>query len=142
MVRRDIRSAALLATARVTGRRWDVAMREAEWERFLSEVDVDARLRLAAVMRRFCDHGDRDLPGSAFRWLTRPGGAAREASFEARGTVLRCHATDRVMFVDAVDIDPDAPVPRRARRPRRGPHAPQLALPLPTPTETSHGRDR
>ena len=141
MARRDIRSKALLATARITGLRWSVAMRDAEWEGFLTLVDQDAQLRLAAVMKRFCDRGDRDLPAGAFGWLSSPGEAAHEAAFEARGVVLRGHATDKVCFVTSIDVDPAVPPPR-PRRGRPVPAGGQLNLALLTPTETSHGRDR
>ncbi len=141
MARRNVRSEALLATARITGRRWSVAMRDAEWEGFLTQVNEDARLRLAAVMKRFCDHGDRDLPVGAFKWLATSGSFVREGAFESQGTVARGHAADRVFFVTSIETDPATPLPRpHGRRP--APPNPQLNLALLTPTETSHGRHR
>jgi hypothetical protein len=115
-------------------------MRDAEWGQLLEQVRDDARLRLAAVMKRFCDHGERDLPGGAFRWLARSD-PPREGAFEALGTVLRGHATDRVFFVTSVEIDPDTAPPRRRGR-RSDAAQPQLPLTLLTDTETRNGRDR
>lgn len=132
MARRDIRSETRLATARIVGRRWTVAMRDAEWERFAADTCTQARLRLTVVMERFCDHGERDLPRSAFRWLSspeRPRGASREGAFEARGTVLRGHATERVFFVTDVGIDPVAPPPAPRGR-RKSVDSGQRQLPL------------
>jgi hypothetical protein len=132
MARRDIRSETRLATARIVGRRWTVAMRDADWERFSTGTCTSARLRLTVVLERFCDHGERDLPRGAFRWLSspdRPKGAAREGAFEARGTVLRGHATERVFFVTEVGIDPVAPAPASRGRGKRDDPA-QRQLPL------------
>lgn len=131
MTRHDRRNAAMLPTTRFSGRRWSVAMRDPDWDRFVERPCRDARMRLTVVLERFCDHGERDLPRGAFRWLTpseRSGGASREATFEAWGTVLRCHATDRVMFVDAIGIDPP-PEPSRRGAARRG-GSDQRQLPL------------
>ncbi|MBB3693539.1 hypothetical protein [Sphingomonas sp. BK580] len=143
MALRGIRSETQLAAARVEGRRWAVAMRDAEWERFGTAICAAARLRLTAVMEHFCDHGERDLPRGAFRWLTasgRPRGAAREGAFEARGTVLRGHATDRVFFVTEIAVDPTVPAPpgRRRRRLEDGGER-QLALALLTAKEEGDG---
>lgn len=58
-------------------------------------------------------------------------GAARQGSFEARGVVLRGHATDRVFFVTAVEIDAAQPLrPSRSRRSNADPAQRQLPLAL------------
>ena len=141
MARRDVRPRAGMAATRVTGRRWSIAMRDAEWDLFGSDACAAARDRLLVVLESFCDHGDRKLPGSCFRWLTRSSRGretARHGSFQAYGVALRGHATDRVFFVTSIEIDPAPPLP--ARRTRRGePDQRQLPLSLLLPTGGHHG---
>lgn len=141
MAPRDIRTQAALATTRITGRRWDIAMRNAEWDLFTSEACAEARGRLLAALETFCDDGDRKLPGSCFRWLSRSlraNQAARQGSFQAHGVALRGHASDRVFFVTAIDIDPVPPPP--TRRARKGePDQRQLPLSLLLPIGGHHG---
>lgn len=142
MARRDMRTEAGLATTRITGRRWDIAMRDAQWDLFASDVCTEARVRLLAALESFCDNGDRKLPGSCFRWLSRSARdapqAARHGSFQAHGVALRGHASDRVFFVTAIDIDPVPPPPTRHAR-KRAPDQRQLPLSLLLPTGGSHG---
>lgn len=141
MARRDIRNEAALATTRIAGRRWDIAMRNEEWDLFASDACAGARARLLAALETFCDRGDRKLPGSCFRWLSRSPRehqAARQGSFQAHGVALRGHASDRVFFVTAIDIDPAPPPPtRRARRGESDQR--QLPLSLLLPTGGQHG---
>jgi hypothetical protein len=118
MPRRDIQVQAGMATARIIGRRWSVAMRDVEWNELASESCTSARGRLIVTMEHFCDSGDRDLPGSCFRWLsrtTREPQGARQGSFQAHGVVLRGHASDRVFFITSIEIDP-TPLPHPTRR--------------------------
>jgi hypothetical protein len=131
MPRRDVQVQAGMATARITGRRWSVAMRDAEWDELAGEPCANARGRLIVTMEHFCDSGDRDLPGSCFRWLsraTRERRAARQGFFQAHGVVLRGHASDRVFFVTSIEIDP-TPLPRGSRR-KPGSAVDQRQLPL------------
>ncbi len=141
MARRNIRTQAALATTRIMGLRWDIAMRNAEWDLFSSDACAGARARLLAALETFCDRGDRKLPGSCFRWLSRSPRAhqvARQGSFQAHGVALRGHASDRVFFVTAIDIDPVPPPPtRRARRGKSDQR--QLPLSLLLPTGGPHG---
>lgn len=112
-------------------------MLDADWELFTGSVPVGARLRLTVVLEHFCDGGFRDLPRGSFRWLSRSSvssGSARQGAFEARGTVVRGHATDRVFFVTSIEADPTPPPSPGGRRPGRGDHGLQLPLAFITPT--------
>ena len=118
-------------------------MRDAEWDGLCAAGCASARSRLCSALEHFCDHGDRDLPPSCFRWLSRADrspGAARQGSFEARGVVLRGHATDRVFFVTAVEIDAaQPPRPSRPRRSNADPAQRQLPLALIVPRGGNDG---
>lgn len=121
-------------------------MGETEWVLFCSGIGLDARTRLLAVFEHFCDHGEADLPGRTFGWLSQRGeaqSASRQGAFEAHGVVVRGRAAEagkeRVFFVNEISVDPAPPTARRSRRTddRR-----QARLPFPiTPArkEPNHG---
>lgn len=107
-------------------------MRDAEWDEFCSDSCDSGRPRILAAAKHFCDEGERDLPGSCFRWLSRTDraqGASRQGAFQAGGVVLRGHANDRVFFVTSVEIDPVLPPSPTRRRGARG-EVDQRQLPL------------
>src|SRR5687768_2327356 len=91
MARQPERVAVELPQVRFDGARWAVAMCEREWVRFRNEIPSRAYFRLRAVIERFCEQGEDDLPGRSFRWLSRSAdtpGAARQGFFEAFGVVI------------------------------------------------------
>lgn len=132
-----------MATTRVTGRRWSVAMRDAEWNEVVGIACPTARARLIVMLEHFCDHGERDLPANCFNWQSRGAqkpGTARQGAFEARGVVLRGHASDRVFFATSVEVDPAAPAaPRRGRRGQDDDRQGQLPLARITPQGEENG---
>lgn len=141
MARRNIRTQAELAATRITGRRWNVAMRNTEWDLFGTDACAEARPRLLAALECFCDNGERTLPGSCFQWLTRSSRdhqTARQGSFQANGVALRGHASQRVFFVTSIEIDPAPPPPRKRVR-KSEPDQRQLPLSLLLPIGGYHG---
>jgi len=116
-------------------------MRDAEWNNFAAIGCPTARARLIVMLEHFCDHGERDLPAGAFHWLPRSAqvpGAARQGAFEARGVVVRGHASDRIFFVTSISIDPgDLPPTPRGRVVQTDARQGQLPLSSVTPPRST-----